>query len=157
MTRARSSYTECIRKCKLVYDNKQTDKLITARYKNSKMYWNMLKSCAGISNSNISVSTFEHYFKSINNPNNQCFNPDEDTIHCIERYENNEFNIMFADLNLPINQDSLSKAIKQLGTGKSGGPDMYINEFFIHGKTIVQPYLLNLFNKIFELGYFPES
>ena len=33
----------------------------------------------------------------------------------------------------------------------------YINEFFIHGNTTLSIYLLNLFNKLFKIGYFPHS
>jgi len=32
-----------------------------------------------------------------------------------------------------------------------------LNEFFMHGKLILSEYLLVLFNKIFELGYFPKA
>ena len=49
------------------------------------------------------------------------------------------------------------KAITQLKTNKSAGPDMLINEFFIHGKHILASTLVNLFNKIFEVGHFPEA
>ena len=49
------------------------------------------------------------------------------------------------------------KAISQLKTNKSGGPDKIVNEFFIHGKNIFTPTLCNLFNKIYEKGHFPEN
>ena len=75
----------------------------------------------------------------------------------LERYENNEFDIMFQELNMPFTHEELIKSIKQLKNNKAGGPDMHLNEFFIHGKDILVPYLVTLFNKIFELGYFPET
>jgi len=62
---------------------------------------------------------------------------------------------MFQELNMPFSIDELLKATKQLN--KSGSPDMYLNEFFIHGKNVILPNLLVLFNKIFKLGYFPDS
>ena len=40
--------------------------------------------------------------------------------------------------------------------GKSAGPDKLINGFFIHGNIYLCPILCNLFNKLFETGYFPE-
>ena len=73
-----------------------------------------------------------------------------------ERYEQNEFSIMFDELNLPIINIEIFQAIKELKTNKSGGPDLYLNDFFIHGKHVLAPYLLNLFNRIFDKGYFPE-
>ncbi|MCG7867658.1 MAG: reverse transcriptase family protein, partial [Candidatus Thiodiazotropha taylori] len=49
------------------------------------------------------------------------------------------------------------KSINQLKTNKSGGPDKIINEFLIHGRNVLVPTLCNLFNKIYEYGYFPEA
>ena len=63
---------------------------------------------------------------------------------------------MFDELNLPIINIEIFQAIKELITNKSDGPDLYLNEFFIHGKHVLAPYLLNLFNGIFDIGYFPD-
>jgi len=58
-------------------------------------------------------------------------------------------------VNIPIEQDLVLKGIIQLNTNKSGGPDIFcFYEFFIHGKTTLPIYLLNLFNKLFNIGYF---
>ena len=60
---------------------------------------------------------------------------------------------MFNELNLPFSQDCLSKAIKQLGLNKPSGP----NQCFMYGKDVLASSILPLFNRIFELGYFPET
>ena len=83
--------------------------------------------------------------------------PDEDIIYFMERYENNDFCLMFDELNVPFNLEELIKSVKQLNSNKSGGPDLYLNEFFIHGKGTLMPFILSLFNRIYELGYFPDS
>jgi len=44
-----------------------------------------------------------------------------------------------------------------LKTNKSSGPHLPLNEFFIHGKNTLLPYLCTLFNKVFNSGYFPQS
>ena len=49
------------------------------------------------------------------------------------------------------------KAIAQLKLHRSGGPDGLLNEFFIYGENQLAPYLLKLFNKILDIGYFPEK
>ena len=41
---------------------------LNAKYKDAKMYWNLLKESAGIRTTNVSLSTFEQYFKAVNNP-----------------------------------------------------------------------------------------
>ena len=45
-------------------------------------------------------------------------------------YENNEFSIMFDELNLPVSSQSLNTAIDQLKSNKSARPDQFINDFF---------------------------
>ena len=64
---------------------------------------------------------------------------------------------MFSELDEPISLSEISIAINQLSNGKSAGSDRLINEFFIHGKHVLLPYLHTLFNRIFTLGYFPDA
>ena len=45
----------------------------------------------------------------------------------------------------------------QLKANKSAGPDKLINEFFIFGREYLLPTLPILFNKLFAVGYFPET
>ena len=61
---------------------------------------------------------------------------------------------MFDELNVNFSHDEVLKTIKQLKTNKSGGPDRLIDEFFIHGKSVLLPALCNLFNKIIKTGIF---
>ena len=79
---------------------------------------------------NIPLSSFEKYFKSVNNPDDLFYTPNEDIVHFNERNAENEFNIMFAKLNLDFTQEEVLNAVKQLKLNKSGGPDMLISEFF---------------------------
>lgn len=156
MVKARSEYKSLLRKCRYEYDKKKTARFENAKFKNAKLYWNLLKESAGMKSANIPLSSFEQYFKAVNNPQDPFYSPDEDILYFNERYENDEFNIIFEELNLNISLEEVSKAVNQLKTGKSGGPDKIINEFFIHGKHILAPILCTLFNKIYEKGYFPE-
>ena len=117
----------------------------------------MLKELAHVKPANIALSSFEAYFKAVNNPTHPFYTPDEDVVFFNERYVNNEFSIMFEELNLNFSQNEILKSIKQLKSNKSGGPNMLINEFFIHGKQVLVPILCSLFNKVFEYGFFPEE
>lgn len=156
MTKARSEYKLTIRKARYDYDKEKTQRFKNARFKNAKLYWNLLKESAGVKPANIPLTTFEQYFKAINNPFDPFYSPDEDILYFNERYENNEFNIMFEELNLEFSQAEILKAVSQLKTNKASGPDQLINEFFIHGKDILLPTLVLLFNKIYDNGHFPE-
>ena len=79
----------------------------------------------------LGVSSFEEYFKSVNNPLDPFFTPDEDVIHFNERYVNNEFCIMFDELNESFLQEEILKSIKQLKTNKLGYQTNLSMNFFI--------------------------
>ena len=64
---------------------------------------------------------------------------------------------MFDELNGEILRTELLTAIKQLRNGASSGPDLLLNEFFKNGSETLVTYLHNLFNKLFQMGYFPET
>ena len=113
MVKARSDYKTFIRKCRYNYDKEKTSRFVNAKYKNAKLYWNLLKDAAGIKSSNIQLSTFEQYFKAVNNPSDPFYRPDEDVIYFNERYENDEFGIIFDELNSNFSREEISKAILQ--------------------------------------------
>jgi len=62
---------------------------------------------------------------------------------------------MFDELNVSISNECILKAIKRLNTGTNAGPGLLLNEFVIHGKDVLLPYLYSLFNKIFASCFFP--
>ena len=63
---------------------------------------------------------------------------------------------MFEELNVPISMEEIKKGVRQLRNGASAGPDLFLNEFLISGTNGLITYIHNLFNKIFEIGYFLE-
>ena len=132
MVRARSSYKMLLRKWRYEYDREKTNKFVYVRNKNAKLYWNMLKELSHVKPANIPLSRFEEYFKSVNNPADPFYTPDEDVMNFNERYVNEEFGIMFDELNVEFSEEEILKSIKQLKTNKSSGPDGLINVFFIH-------------------------
>ena len=158
MVRARTEYKNAVRKYNFEKDRQKSIKLLNAKYKNAKQYWKLLKeSVTGPKRTNLKATDFANYFKSINNPNDSFFQPDDDILYFNECFLNSEIQIMFEELNGPITQEEIRRAIKQLKNGRSGGPDKFLNEFFATGIDSLSPFLLVLFNKIFDTGYFPES
>ena len=63
---------------------------------------------------------------------------------------------MFEGLNLSISLEEIKDGVRQLRNGASAGPDLFLNEFLKKGANELITYMHSLFNKIFELGYFPE-
>ena len=64
---------------------------------------------------------------------------------------------MFDELNMEILRTELLTVIKQLRNGASSGPVLLFNEFFKNGSETLIHYLHALFNKLFQMGYFPEK
>ena len=75
MVKARSEYKTILRKCRYEHDKNKTSRFINAKYINAKMYWNLLKESAGVRTTNVPLSSFEQYFKAVNNPFDPFFAP----------------------------------------------------------------------------------
>ena len=158
LSQARRNFKQIIRRKRWAYDKLKTEKLIVSRKSNVKEYWRMLKRAANVgTKSTISSDSFSKYFQSINNPNDRFYQADEDILFFNERYVNSEFQIMFEELNIPIAYSEVLLAVKQLKNGAGAGPDLLLNEFYKKGTNILTNYIHSLFNKIFELGYFPDK
>ena len=119
LVKARSEYKAILRKCRYEYDSEKTSCFVNAKYKDARLYWNLLKETAGIKSTSVPLSSFEQYFRAVNSPADRFYNPDEDVIYFNEHHENNEFSVMFAELNLPFTLQEMLKAISQLRTYKS--------------------------------------
>ena len=124
--------------------------------KNAKEYWKLLKSNYVKTDCKITMSQFEQYFKSINDPESVFFQPDEDVIY-FNNVVQNEVQIMFNELNVPFTDNEIKIACNELNNDRSGGSDFVSNEMFKYGFDIIGKYIVTLFNKIFNLGYFPPA
>ena len=58
------------------------------------------------------MSTFEQYFKAINNPEVNFYQPDEDAILFNSRIIDSELQVMFDELNIPISQYQTNEIVK---------------------------------------------
>ena len=158
MVNARKQYKSLSRQLQRKYDQSQTSKLLDARVKNVKLYWRMLnKSRSKRSKCPIDISELYNHFLRLSDPEDDFYTADADIIAEIAGIIDEDLNIMFEELNAPITSDEIVHAIKQLKCGKSGGDDLLLNEFFIHGQQILLPYIVSLFNYIFDVGVFPDA
>ena len=71
------------------YANDQTKILESYKYTNAKLYWKLLKNTAKVKSPDIPVTSFEVYFKAVNNPDDPFFQPDEDVLYLKHLYEMN--------------------------------------------------------------------
>ena len=145
MVNARSTFKSSVRKYRINCRKRKTQHLLESKYKNAKEYWKLLKDAQKHPESrSLSAQKFADYFRAINDPNTAFYQADEDVIFFNERYFNSEVQIMFSELDEEISVEEIKKAIKQLKTGKSGGPDRLLNEFFLYGIDILPTYLHKL-------------
>ena len=63
---------------------------------------------------------------------------------------------MIHELYSDITLSEIKKAVRQLKLGRSGGSDLFINEFSYYGIDFLLNTLYVIFNNIFKVGYFPE-
>ena len=158
LARARGNFKRTIRHKRYIFQKDKTLKLIVSKQENVKEYWKILKKAANLNTTNsIGAKKFAEYFQAINDPKDTFYQADEDIFLFNERYVKGELQIMFDELNISISYDEIRRAIKQLRTGASAGPDLMLNEFLKNGSTELLTYIYNLFNRIFEIGYFPEN
>ena len=110
------------------------------------------------SNAPCPISTGEWYnhFMHLANPDGDFFVADADISREVRLLIESDFVDLFQELNIPISTDEIINAIKDLKNGKCGGDDLLINELFIHGRDVLCPYMLHLFNFIFDSGIFPD-
>ena len=155
MVDARSAYKSASWRCMQTHRNAQTAKLLHAKVKNVKLYWKMLSGTKNVNRPMVSTGDFYNHFLRLSNPDNEFYTADEDIVNELNEMIDGELQVMFDELNVAIEPEEISRAIKDLKNGKSGGEDLLLNEFFIHGKDLLSPYLLKLFNFIFSSGIFP--
>ena len=128
MITARSEYKKELRSFNYRKGIERTNKLVNVKLKDAKQYWKLLKDSTTQNNpKNITSNSFSEYFKAINNPDDSVFQPDEDILYFNDRFLNSEVQVMFDELNVPITESELRFNVKQLGLGRSGGPDKVLN------------------------------
>ena len=73
--------------------------------------------------------------------------------------ENNVDENLIEDVNLDcgISEEELSAAISSQNNNKSPGEENFIAEIFKSGYDLLSPFLLKLYNKLFNSGRYPDS
>ena len=97
------------------------------------------------------VTNLEVFFEFFKNSNSDNVNPSESA--------NADFPNVEIDNNLnePITEEEITKAIKSLKNGKAAGLDKITNEYIKSSSEALMTLYHRLFNKIFDTGFVPES
>ena len=158
MVTARTNYKKYKDKMLAKHESRETKKLLEARLNNIKAYWNMLKGKSDKDTSyKISNRDFKEFYMKLSDPGDEFYTPDQAVKDELKELLESELQCAFEELNAQITHDDIKKAIKELKPGKSAGEDLLLNEFYIHGKEFLLPYLHKLFNYVFDQGIFPDT
>ena len=93
----------------------------------------------------------------LSDPGDEFFTPDDDITNELTELLADDLECAFQELNSNFSEKEIKDAILALKSGKSGGEDLLLNEFFIHGRESLIPYLHRLFNFLFNAGIFPDA
>lgn len=133
---------KCIKKTK----QNRIAKLKSMKNSNAKEYWKFLNSDNETSACQVPISELYNFFKDINSSteaNQDDYSQDRKN----QNYEINE----------PINDAEIQKAINHLHNGKSSGIDNIKNEHIKSTSDVMLPIYRKLFNIILDSGIIPES
>lgn len=124
---------------------------------NPRQFWEAVRSVrpkAGVVKNSISaVQWFDHFYGVFNENNVDA----EADIAFDTFYYNAHSDISSESLNSPISVSEVVNAITSLKNQKAAGPDRLIGEFYKNSADVILPFLVKLFNYIFDNGIFPEE
>ena len=149
---ARRSFVQAKRKAKRKFSNDQKFELSELGKTAPKKFWkkvNQFRNKKVSMTGDLSVGEFqEHFHRIMNNQNLEGHD---------RSYVFPENNIQVEELDKHISESEVLKAIHSLKRGKSPGFDGILGDFFIDAKDFMVPYLVIIYNKIYESGVYPES
>ena len=118
--------------------------------KNTKEFWNSINNLhkrESPQESPISMKDWQNHFKSLFiNGNSDNLNSD-----ILKNVDNDT-----SPQNIPFTCKEIKDGLKTLKRGKSGGPDLILNEFLKSSSNVMSLVLTKLSNKILDTGKFPK-
>jgi len=152
----RNEYAKIKKKCKYRYHLNESDIISRLSKTNPNEFWEYIKrnkSSLGKSSSNgsdINLDDFATYFEGLSNGTDLNFVPQDDL-------PENNVDIGIDELDSPFTEEELGKTTSTLIRNKSCGIDNIVTDFFIDAKYFMVPYLVSIFNRIFDTGIYPEA
>ena len=149
---ARSILVQTKRTCRarLKFQNEQKFKLADMSKRAPKQFWKKkIRNKKSSDTSDLTNGEFHDYFYGLMNNRNVGNNMDFSNLP--------DINTDVQDLDKPISEAEILKAIDSLKRGKSPGFDGVLNDFFLDAKEFIIPYLVKIYNKIYDSGIYPAS
>ena len=149
----RAQYNNLIKNKKRSYRQLMQTNLLDHRY-NSGKFWNTVKNAQPKERHNISVN-MDEWKKHFENILGQNIATSFESDHSSNSVNLEEIHI--ADLDREISLLEVKEAVRKLKSGKASGIDNISAEFLKAAEVYISPFLVKLFNKIFNVGVFPDA
>ena len=151
----KKAFKTLTRRKRRLFLNKKTQEIMNLRHTKPKEFWKYFKKKNSSKRCNINNEEFKNYFMNMANDLFQVRN--EEAENFCASHDFNNLDCSFAELDAPISIDEIKLAISKLKNSKACSGDLLLNEYFIESHDILSAHVCDLFNAIFESGYFPES
>lgn len=150
-TRARTKYNRVKRKAKAKFKIKEGQRINNLAKKQPRKFWKNIKSTFKKSSENstsLTVEDLHDHFKSVfgEEPAENDFNENI--------FNQTEFN---EDLDVSFTESELRKVIFSLNNNKSPGIDSLTSEILKAAYDFISPFLLSLYNRMFNSGEYPRA
>ena len=148
--KAKNRYQNTRKRARKKFIRNEAIKLETIAKTDPRNFWKSIrktKTANKIDTDYITLKDFHEHFKNL-------FEKEE---VAQSDYSLSNSSISDPDLDRSITEDELKKAVFAQNNGKSPGPDDISAEIIKASYPIIQPYLLNIFQSLFENSLYPES
>jgi hypothetical protein len=142
------------RKAKRKFSKYEKKQLTDLSRTDPKKFWkrvNGYRQSKQYKHADIDANQFRDYFSEMLNDPVRMYTMSNDFSY------NNEAQVNIECLDKPFEENEILKIISSLGKNKAAGIDKVVNEFFIDAKLFITPFLVKIFNKIYESGKYPSS
>ena len=131
-------------KCR-IYSEEQTNIWCNTEYIDKKLFWKQIEVPRPISDIPVSLKSFRDFYSKLFS----CQFNDSCTT--------DTYNVIVEELDRNISINKIEKSIKHLKPGKAAGSDNVISELITNGGAALKTTILELFNTLYDCGYYPEQ
>ena len=146
---SRREYKKFLKQKEKCYNDMLLNKLLSS-IRNQKEFWDTLNKASFKKKqpkNSIDIDVWFQHFRSLLDK--------EDCSNCYIDGEHDDLTNNY--MNRPISAEEIEFAFRKLKNGKAPGPDSIIGEIFKYSKDQITPFMIKLFNHLFETGTFPEE
>ena len=145
-------YQNLIKDKRRIYNKQAKEKLIKD-CKDSRSFWSTIRklSMKKIKWPNITIQQWKNHFTQLFNPEDKVTEGNQIEINTSHKKQE----LSVDELDQEISSQEIEWAFKKLKKDKATGQDNISAEILLHSKNVTQIYIKNIFNKIFQTGYFP--